>query len=323
MEPAGTKYSWRTLTRSILPRYTLHCVICHKCLLTPRYKALFAAELSYPPTIAAVKISTLLLFGRIFPDRKLRRFLWAIGIFVSTYTAITTLTTIFQCRPIKGAWDPTLDADCIQIKLVYIVMGSMNVLTDFALLFAPLPQLWNLQIRRDTKIELIGIFSIGGLFVTFLPWQKRSRNLYWLGANRPTASPSSQSTASSNWTVSPSSIPDGPTTTPPSGRLWRSPSLLCAPPPSPTVPCSTGSSASIPPRPGLLPPEWRGRALSESRISDASWQTRHQAKAATWRCACRLWAPRRLMANRGCLGTEMGSTEWRTRWKSSNRCACR
>ncbi|CAD6594535.1 MAG: hypothetical protein ASARMPRED_000617 [Alectoria sarmentosa] len=130
-------------------------------------KALFAAELSYPPTIAAVKISTLLLFGRIFPDRKFRRFLWTIGIFVSTYTAITTLTTIFQCRPIKGAWDPTLDVDCIQIKLVYIVMGSMNVLTDFALLFAPLPQLWNLQIRRDTKIELIGIFSIGG-FVTIV-----------------------------------------------------------------------------------------------------------------------------------------------------------
>ena len=45
-------------------------------------------------------------------------------------------------------------------------MGCMNVLTDFALLLVPIPELWSLQMRRDHKIQLIGIFSIGGLFVT-------------------------------------------------------------------------------------------------------------------------------------------------------------
>lgn len=115
--------------------------------------------------MAAVKISTLLLFARIFPDPKFKRFLWAIGIFVSTCTAINLLVDLFQCKPVQGAWNSSLDADCIQIKSVAMVMGAMNVLTDFALLFAPIPQLWNLHLRKDTKIELIGIFSIGGLFV--------------------------------------------------------------------------------------------------------------------------------------------------------------
>ena len=43
-------------------------------------------------------------------------------------------------------------------------MGSMNVPTDFALLFAPMSQLWNPQIRKDNNIELIGNFSIGDFF---------------------------------------------------------------------------------------------------------------------------------------------------------------
>ena len=69
------------------------------------------------------------------------------------------------------------DADCIQIKSVFIVMGTMNVLTDFALLLVPIPQLWALQIRKDTKLELIGIFSIGSLCVILFPRQNRSISL--------------------------------------------------------------------------------------------------------------------------------------------------
>ena len=137
--------------------------------LMMRFQALLAAQVLYAPAIACVKISTLLLFARIFPTLKFRRVLWAIGIFVLTYTAVSVLVDTFQCRPIDGVWNLTIHADCIQIKSFWIVMGTMNVLTDFALLLAPIPQLWALQMRRDTKIGLIGIFSIGGLFVTLFP----------------------------------------------------------------------------------------------------------------------------------------------------------
>ena len=134
--------------------------------LRPALQVLFAAELFYAPAIAAAKISTLLLFARIFPARNFRRVLWAIGIFVLMYTAIVMIVGIFQCRPIEGAWNPTIGAHCIDIKSAWMTISSMNVLTDVAIIIAPIPQLWNLQIRRNTKIELIGIFSIGGLFVT-------------------------------------------------------------------------------------------------------------------------------------------------------------
>ena len=136
------------------------------CLLTSSYQSVVAGEVLYGPAIGAVKISTLLLFARIFPGRKLRRGLWAIGLFVSTYTALMVIIGIFHCSPIKGAWDPTVEAKCIQIRLFYMVMAGMNVLTDIMLLCAPMPELWKLQMRWAAKLQLIGIFSIGSMFVT-------------------------------------------------------------------------------------------------------------------------------------------------------------
>lgn len=124
-------------------------------------KSVFVGEILYAPTIGVVKISTLLLFARIFPGPKFKRMLWAVGLFISTYSAVMVITMIFQCKPVNRVWDPTVQADCIDISKVWIVMASMNVLTDFLLLCLPLPQLWKLQMHRETKLQLIGIFSIG------------------------------------------------------------------------------------------------------------------------------------------------------------------
>lgn len=79
-----------------------------------------------------------------------------------------TITIIFQCRPKSRIWDRNIEAECIDVKKVWIVMNSMNVLTDFLLLCLPLPQLWKMQMRHGTKLQVIGIFSIGSLSVTQL-----------------------------------------------------------------------------------------------------------------------------------------------------------
>lgn len=138
-------------------------------LLSTIYQSAFAVEILYAPSIGVVKISTLLLFARIFPSQKFRRMLLAVGVFISTYSAVMVIMLIFQCRPVNRAWDPTVKADCIDVSKVLTVIASMNVLTDFLLLCLPLPQLWKLQMRRETKLQLIGIFSIGSLSVPHIP----------------------------------------------------------------------------------------------------------------------------------------------------------
>ena len=130
---------------------------------TTTVQAVLAAEALYSPAIGLVKISTCFLFARIFPQPKFRWFLFSLGAFVALYSTIQIIISIFQCRPINGAWDVSVGAQCIQISLVWEIMGGFNVLTDFALLLAPIPQLLKLQMPRQTKVQLVSLFSVGGL----------------------------------------------------------------------------------------------------------------------------------------------------------------
>ena len=134
-------------------------------ILSSRNQCFYAAECLYPATVGTIKISTLLLFARIFPSRTFTRILWAVGLFISTYSTIMILILIFQCKPIKGYWDSSLEADCISNAKVFIAMASLNLITDFLVVCLPLPLLWKLQMRLGMKLQVMGIFSVGSLSV--------------------------------------------------------------------------------------------------------------------------------------------------------------
>ena len=134
-------------------------------MLSSRNQCFYATECLYPVTIGTIKISTLLLFARIFPSRNFTRILWAVGLFISTYSTIMILLLIFQCKPIKGYWNSDPEADCISNAKVFIAMASLNTITDFLVLSLPLPLLWKLQMPRGMKLQVMGIFSVGGLSV--------------------------------------------------------------------------------------------------------------------------------------------------------------
>ncbi len=119
----------------------------------------------YTPGIAAVKFSVLLLYRRLFPGKTFHKILWSVGGFVFCYTVIQELTVILACIPVAGAWDPAIyvKAKCIRLNLEWVIMASLNVVTDVVTLFLPLPLLWRLQIDKERKFQLIGIFLLGGL----------------------------------------------------------------------------------------------------------------------------------------------------------------
>ena len=115
-----------------------------------------------------MKLSVLLLYRRVFPNPRFRAILWLVGIFILCYSITLFFGVIFQCNPIKGAWDLTLGAKCINLSLVILTMSCLNALTDFITLLLPLPLLWKLHLPRQRKVQLMGIFLLGGLYV-FVP----------------------------------------------------------------------------------------------------------------------------------------------------------
>lgn len=122
-----------------------------------------AAEILYVAAIMVIKISILLLYCRIFPDRRFHRWVYAMGAFVVAYSVAAFFAFLFQCVPLAAGWDLSVQGTCINIGMAFTVFGAINVITDAAILAMPLPQLWRLNTTTARKLQLVAVFLTGGL----------------------------------------------------------------------------------------------------------------------------------------------------------------
>lgn len=79
------------------------------------------------------------------------------------YTVAFLLLDIFHCRPVSRAWDSTNRSSCLNMDTIWIVGGSLNAVTDIAALCLPMPLLWKLHVTKEKRIQLMGVFVLGGL----------------------------------------------------------------------------------------------------------------------------------------------------------------
>lgn len=103
-----------------------------------------------------VKFSILLLYHRIFQSIKFKIVLWAVAVFVSSYTVAGTLVVIFQCVPVRSDWDPSIEPHCVNLDAELIAIGVLNSFTDFLILGLPIPFLLRLHSSMAHKIQLAG-----------------------------------------------------------------------------------------------------------------------------------------------------------------------
>ena len=75
-----------------------------------------------------------------------------------------TFLNIFQCRPVGAAFDDPVSpaSTCIDIVTLYLSSAPVNIVTDLALLFLPIPILTGMRLPRNEKIILLITFSFGG-----------------------------------------------------------------------------------------------------------------------------------------------------------------
>ncbi|KAE9363383.1 hypothetical protein N431DRAFT_450160 [Stipitochalara longipes BDJ] len=142
----------------------------HIILLTPAKgiilgKEAMAAQAVLNLAIFTSKLSILLLYHRLFgsSSRKFTIALWASGGFVAAWTFAGAMVIIFQCTPVKAAWDPFIPHTCINFDIFLTIISLINVFSDVLILCLPLPLLWRLQTTPRRKWQLIGMFMMGSL----------------------------------------------------------------------------------------------------------------------------------------------------------------
>lgn len=118
----------------------------------------------YQPALMATKTSILAFYLTLPTQNKI--FKWAcIGtLFVVNAGGLALgLFTVFQCRPPGAAFAyPVPDsAHCTDIITIYLSSTPLNIITDLAILFLPMPILTGMRLPRKQKIILIITFSFG------------------------------------------------------------------------------------------------------------------------------------------------------------------
>jgi hypothetical protein len=73
------------------------------------------------------------------------------------------LATIFQCKPISGAWDKSSSPTCSNGNTIIYIGSGFGIAQDLLILFLPVPELLALQMTTKKKLNVLGMFSIGGL----------------------------------------------------------------------------------------------------------------------------------------------------------------
>ncbi|KAJ6122458.1 Major facilitator superfamily domain general substrate transporter [Penicillium capsulatum] len=127
-------------------------------------RAIYAFTVLYNPALMAVKTSILVFYLTLTRNQKVAR--WANYVTLAVVNAAglaLTLLNVFQCRPIAAVFLSTVPAyaTCIDIVTLYLSSSPVNIITDLAILFLPMPILTQMRLPYKQKVILVITFSFG------------------------------------------------------------------------------------------------------------------------------------------------------------------
>lgn len=112
----------------------------------------------------ATKTSILAFFLQLSKEELLfRRLCWLTLLVVNAAGLALTFVNVFQCRPLGATFEDPISsiANCTDIVTLYLSSAPVNIITDLAILFLPMPMLTRLRLPKKQKIILVITFSFG------------------------------------------------------------------------------------------------------------------------------------------------------------------
>jgi hypothetical protein len=122
-------------------------------------------QLFYGIGFTVIKLSILRLYQQIFPSQLVRMGSNILGIASIMWGVAYILVAIFECDPVYGYWDFSIESRCLSQLDFYIGFAVPNMVIDLAMMLLPLKNIWELQLPNRVKVGILGIFALGGLVI--------------------------------------------------------------------------------------------------------------------------------------------------------------
>lgn len=123
----------------------------------------YVGELTWVYGIGIIRSSALLFYNRIFGVQNVTFQRLVLGGVISNvlFSGILGFVCIFQCMPVAGYWDKTLDPTCMTTFNVELGSGITSIALDLYTLLLPMPYIWRLQMPMSKKLLTMFAFILG------------------------------------------------------------------------------------------------------------------------------------------------------------------
>ncbi|KAL9532310.1 SAT4 family membrane protein [Sphaerulina musiva] len=126
----------------------------------------FVMIIMYNLSLTFTKLSILLQYKRLFPQKGFKLAVHLVMGVVVIYALWRFFSAVFTCAPVQAFWDHSIKNYTCQDKFA-IAMAStaLNMATDLVIACLPLPVLNKLQLPSRQKYALMGVFALAGLVI--------------------------------------------------------------------------------------------------------------------------------------------------------------
>ncbi|KAL2065587.1 hypothetical protein VTL71DRAFT_3257 [Oculimacula yallundae] len=129
-------------------------------------KTSFIAATLYFSVVTSIKISILYMYRRIFPVDEFFFQSQIVGASVLVWWLVGSVLTIVSCLPVSRLWiGPSAGGYCFDFNIYWMSMGAVEIVIDTLLLILPVRMVLGLQLSRQQKVLVVGIFALGGFVI--------------------------------------------------------------------------------------------------------------------------------------------------------------
>ncbi|RAH68878.1 uncharacterized protein BO66DRAFT_392916 [Aspergillus aculeatinus CBS 121060] len=128
----------------------------------------YAGRPFYQVGIAGFKASLCLNYLRLISGTSKTLYRMLIWVTITLSTAghlVGALVLIFNCHPVKRAWNPTIAGSCLPSGPTFYGLAAFTIICDVTILILPIPLLMQLNIKPAQKAGVVCLFLLG-LFTT-------------------------------------------------------------------------------------------------------------------------------------------------------------
>ncbi|KAK6840978.1 hypothetical protein PG989_005687 [Apiospora arundinis] len=147
----------------------------------------YIAEFAYVIESTLTKISILLLYLRIFPDRKFRKHVFMLMVVMALFCVAFVVTLLTYCVPFDYTWmrwNNERHGKCIKMDAQTYTCAALNIVLDIVI-FMPIPQLMKLDLSWKKNMGIVFTFLVG-LFVTICSVAWLHALIDWTLSTNPT-----------------------------------------------------------------------------------------------------------------------------------------